>query len=351
MDGQIVPDVVRDHAESAAFFWAQCHAIRSEDPPDPEAAEDARACAAAHLEGLRIAGRAAWRFVVDQMETYGEKGELFVAALLAIEQGDERRMRQVLRQAEIVGDRDGMRGALAWADPARTAALVRDWLGSVRGFERWLAVAALADHGADPGDRLARLLADEAPEVRAAACGLAVAAGRDDAGAGLRALTGPDEPPDVRRAAGAALVALGLPAGDAATQPLRRAALAGDVAALRLVVRAGPADEVRAWFAELLKLPGTAPVAVRGAGMLGDRSLLPWLIRQMRDPDLADAAGRAFRELYDIPRALWDDLSSLDPEDHGPLFAERFGDEMEVLPVADRIKAWALDRGIVATGG
>ena len=81
-------------------------------------------------------------------------------------------------------------------------------------------------------------------------------------------------------------------------------------------------------------------MAVRGAGMLGDRTVLPWLVRQMRVPELAAAAGASFLELF--PEA----------DGNGELFASDRSARarrsphsrmrtLAMLPVADRVGAWA----------
>ncbi|MCV2890309.1 HEAT repeat domain-containing protein [Ruegeria aquimaris] len=341
MENRIVEDVIRAHAEGAAFSWAQFSLASLADPVDRVVIDRRRSEAEAHLDGLRIAGIAAWPILIDQLETYEERGEVFAAALLAFEQSNDRRLRQVLGLSATEEGRVGLRGAVAWAAPELTAGYVREWLDAATPALRWLAVAAFADRHADPGTRLERLLSDPDDTVRALACTAAAKAHRADMVPRLRELL-ETSGAEVELAAATALLELGHPPDDTLTTPLRRAVLAdpGNVDLMRKLVRVSPPEDIRAWFATLLKDSETAPIAVRGAGILGDRTLVPWLVEQMREPTLADAAGRAFLDLFPEAWESWDDLTSLDPKDHGPAFVEAFGGEMEVLPVAEKIAYW-----------
>jgi len=61
---------------------------------------------------------------------------------------------------------------------------------------------------------------------------------------------------------------------------------------------------------------------------------MPWLIERMREPEFAEAAGLALRDLFEVD---FNDLAlfTLDPALLGLDFA---GDEP--LPVADKVAAW-----------
>ena len=93
---RIVPEVVREHVELAAFQWAQRDTLAAEDLPDTEAIAFVDGRLEANLDALRIAGAAAWPFIIDAFETYPEKGELFVTAFHAIETRDAKRIEQAV---------------------------------------------------------------------------------------------------------------------------------------------------------------------------------------------------------------------------------------------------------------
>ena len=337
----VVAHVVRQHAEQAAFFWAQRDTLMAEDPPDEAVVAGIDRRLEANLDGLRIAGPAAWPFIEAAYEDFPEKGELFLYAWMAIEFTDGKRVRDAVDLGRARGDdARGLAGALAWHKPRTIAPLVRKWIGGADGFTRYLGVAACLEHGVDPKDLLARLVRDPDPRARAAALRLAGKLKRADLVRDIAAaLEAEDE--QVRLWAAWALNELG--SGDAAQAELRRQVLANGpdaLAALRALVEAGPGKEVRAFMGELLKNPETAPLAVRGAGMLGDRSILHWLVHQMRTPALAPAAGSALLEAFPEARGV-DGLFTLDATELGPAFEEHFGDFAIKVPVADRVNAWA----------
>lgn len=336
---RIVPDVVRQHAEQAAFFWAQRDTLMGDDPPDLDVVSGVDRRLEANLDGLRIAGPAAWPFIVAAYEDFPEKGELFLYGWMAIEQNDGRRVAEAVefsRQSE--DDARGLIGALAWHKPGTIALLVRDWIGTPDAFKRFLGVSACLGHGVDPKQMLARLVRDPDVRVRAASLRLAGKLKRADLAHELRnALSDQEETP--RFWAAWSLTELG--AGDIASPELRKVAAGGGpdaLAALRAVVKAGSEQDVRAWMGDLLKNPQTAAIAVRGSGMLGDRTVLHWLIRQMRTPALSVAAGAALLEL--LPEAREADLFTTDPSHVGPAFEEHFGDAVARVPFADKVKAW-----------
>ena len=275
MAARIIPDVVREHVELAAFQWAQRDTLAHADPPAaPEVIAGIDARLEANLDAIRIAGAAAWPFVIEAFESYPEKGELFVAGFLALETGDEKRLEQAVNFARGQADRGrGLVGAFRWLPPDRNAARVRAWLDDPDAMKRALAVGVLAEFGADGRDRLDRLLADPDPHVRAESCRLAGLVGRRDLAERLRALMR-DEAEEVRFQATRAGARLGLPE---AVDELKAVAV-GDapqaLVALRAVVEAGPPEAARAWLGALFRDEATRARAVRGAGMLGDRTVL-----------------------------------------------------------------------------
>ncbi len=337
----IVADVVRQHAEQAAFFWAQRDTLMLDDPPDLHVVAGVDRRLEANLDGLRIAGPAAWPFVVAAYEDFPEKGELFLYAWMAIEQGNGDRLAEAVefgRQSQ--GDAHGLVGALAWHNPATIAPLVRDWIGAQDAFERFLGVSACLGHDVDPKQMLVRLVRDPDARVRAASLRLAGKLKRADLVRELAARL-QDDNEKVRFWSAWALTELG--SGDLASPELRKVAANGGahaLTALRSVVRAGPDQEVRAWMGGLLQKSETAALAVRGAGMLGDRTVLHWLIHQMRTPAMAPAAGAALLELFPEARAA-EGLFTLDPTELGQAFEDHFGDFAVKLPVAASVRAWS----------
>ncbi|WP_192182792.1 hypothetical protein [Mesorhizobium amorphae] len=313
------------------------------DPPAGDVVAGIDARLESNLDALRIAGGDAWPFAIEQWGAYPEKGELFVIGFLALENRDADLIEQAVGFARSQPDADrGLIGAFRWLPPAPNAALVRSWLGGADPTKRGLAAAILTEYGVDPGDRLPRLIDDDSAYVRAQACRLAGTVGRRDLAEQIQARFD-DVAEPVRFWSGWAGVKLGL--GTEAAERLKPAAIEGSLEALRAVVEAGPETTVRAWLGGLFEAEPTRAIAVRGAGMLGDRGVLTWLIRQMGVPTLAPAAGAAFLQLF--PEASREEgLFATDLDVLGEAFQQDDGLWGE-LPVAARIKHWADERGLL----
>ena len=338
----IVKEVVREHVETAAFQWAQHDDLARADPVDQRAVDWVGARLAAHLDGIRIAGDAAWPFIVEAIETYGEKGELFVAAFLALDLADEKLLLQVVSFAETARDGSaGLCGAFEWYPAQVTRSFVRDWITANNPVKVEAALAALTAHRVDPGPRLPGLIGHTDPGVRARACRLAAACGRGDV-AGLLVERLEDAAPEVRLAAAHALATLGRGEGGEVMKAAVLAQDAGWPGHLRALVARLDRDEITVWLKGLTRTPDTRAIPIRAAGMIGDPAYAVWLVGQMDDPELAVDAGTAFVEMF--PAAAEADLWSLEPADFPGEFARLFDDVSDPVPVARRVRLW-LEQG------
>ncbi|MFH1797148.1 MAG: HEAT repeat domain-containing protein [Pseudomonadota bacterium] len=340
---RIAAEAVRQHVEQAAFLWAQRDTWTLDDPPDEAVINEIAQRIEVHLDGLRIAGAAAWPVAERQLDDFPDKGEFFVVGWMAIEQGDAMRIDQTVAAAKELDERRGLVGALAWHQPPKIGHLVRDWLVAPDPFKRYLAVGACFEHGVDPKQSLARLVNDPDAPTRAFALRLAGRLKRADLAREMA--SGLESEHDIVRLwAGWALTELG--SGDLAQLELRKTAVAGGaeaLTALRAAIRAGPEKDVRAWMGGLMQSAATAPLAVRGIGMLGDRSVLPWLIEQMREPYVAVAACAAFLELFPEAR-VETKLFTADPTELGPAFAKHFEDDVVRVALPERVAEWMAGR-------
>jgi uncharacterized protein (TIGR02270 family) len=335
---RIAAAIVRQHAESAAFLWAQRDTLALADPVEAVAVAEIDARLAAELDGLAIAGEAAWPFLVEQYETYPEKGELFAFAVQALARGEARRIEQAMGFAQASGDAAGLLGACAWLEPARLAPMVRRWVAAPNGFARYLAAACYRLHAVDPGRLLDGFLADADPRVRGEAARLAALALRGDAAPALRERMADDDP-GVRFWAAWALAELG--ERRAAPEALMRAIGEAPERAqdgLRTALAALGNDAARRWLSELWAEPATRPLTVRGVGMVGGREMLPWLVDRMNDPTIAVPAAAAFAEIAG-PLEDPDDFFYDDPDEAAHILGAEPGSLEGRLPISERFRA------------
>lgn len=84
----VLKDIVRQHAEQAAFLWTiYDDALLNPDDPDNENMDDERIARVveqldAHIDGLRVAGADGVQIARERYDDFSEAGELFVLRML-----------------------------------------------------------------------------------------------------------------------------------------------------------------------------------------------------------------------------------------------------------------------------
>jgi uncharacterized protein (TIGR02270 family) len=294
--------VLERHAEEAAALWPRRERdAGAEEVGLPELARlDLRV--EAHLDGLRLAGVQGTKATLAL--DLGEPGAPFTVAAQALDRRDAKSLAALLDAAEKeVTIVDGLVGALAWVPLERAG-----WAVSAMLHERCppalrrFGLDAHVAHRSDPGLPLLDALGASAAPLRAAAFHGAAVLGRAD--------LLPDIVHDL----------------EASSTPIRfaarlAAALLGDVDAARMlwthadgatvlgrqaltvaIGRSSPDSAAKAidrWRGE----PRRRRDAALGVGILGDPQRVPWLIEDMRHPDLARLAGASFTRITGIPIA------------------------------------------------
>src|ERR1035438_6347896 len=166
----IIPVVVMQHADEAAFLWllrdgavsAPLHSLADLAKLDNRVE--------AHLDGLRIAGPEGWRVCAESLK-WEEAGEVFAAAILALDSGDQPRIQQVLKiVAEQPALSDGLVSALGWLPFAQGEALARTLLPSESPVLRRVGLAAFAVQRQNPAAALSDALRSEDLLLNARAC-------------------------------------------------------------------------------------------------------------------------------------------------------------------------------------
>ena len=87
MAAPVLPDIVRQHAEMAAFLWTiyDRHLLHPDENPEMDEVRLGRLIERleAHLDGLRVAGDQGQKIAQERYEEFPEAGELFVLRMLA----------------------------------------------------------------------------------------------------------------------------------------------------------------------------------------------------------------------------------------------------------------------------
>jgi len=289
----LIPDIVSQHAEDAAFLWT----LRSGMVADSDCSFDKLIAVdnrvEAHLDGLRLSGNAGWELCRRKVvNTSG--GEIFPLAALAFGEGDRSRMLDILTLAAVSADaRRGLVSALAWLDGRTVGRWIRLLLDARLAAHRVIGVAACACRREDPGTVLAASVDDPDPVLRRRAIRAAGELKRGDlVGRVASHLTDADE--GCRFWAAWTLTLHGDRRGLPSLVKWFGRGDGFERRALQLAFRAMSIKDGRSSIRALAAEARTVRSAIAGAGVLGDAACMPWLIDQMKSPALACVAGEAF---------------------------------------------------------
>jgi uncharacterized protein (TIGR02270 family) len=247
----------------------------------------------AHLDALTIAGPAGWNAAQQRFGAWDREGE-FAAYVLAIESGDDERLRRCFAFAEATPDGiAALARAFGWVSPLHLKGLVRDLLAHDAAPRRELALSICARHQVDPGRALTDSLQHEGNSV---AFRVAGELGRVDvlsrclselATSGERERAWPAWCAVMLGDRGKALDAL---VGMAASPGL----LQEDM--FEVALRASSMEANRA---QLRRIAGSGreatSVLVHAAGVSGDIRYIEWLLELMKTPRFAQASGESLR--------------------------------------------------------
>jgi uncharacterized protein (TIGR02270 family) len=345
----IIEDIVSQHAEEAAFLWLLRAAAVKAPHYDLKDLADLEERIEAHLDGLRIAGEAAWTFCEDGLQ-YQEAGEVFAAACLALDADRDDWLGRAIETAGLEADTvKGLVSATGWVPRERLKGRVRDWLQSSEPLLRRVGVNACTVQRTDCGSYLVPLLEDTDPQVRAAALRNAGVMRRRDLRSAVTACLD-DSDAECAYRAGYAATLLGQDAGLKVLQQVAGSDAPTAEASLQLMLRAMPHGAAVDWVRCLNQKPGAGRAVIQATGVIGDPASVPWLIEQMAEPPLARVAGEAFSMITGVDLA-YDDLERDWPEgfEAGPTESAEDddvaldADEDLAWPAPDLLAQWWVD--------
>ena len=308
----IIPVIVEQHAEEAAFLWL----LRDDAASDPHyslsdlAKLDNRV--EAHLDGLRIAGDEGWETCKATL-AFEDAGELFTAAVSAFESGNERRIRDIVDAGGTDPELSrGIISALGWLPYPQSERFVIDFCSSEVPELGRIGVAAFAVHRQDPGIILNDGLSSPDLFLLARTLKAIGELGKTElAGTTKDHLNDEDENCRFWAAWSSAVLGhmTGVPALLKTSEGEGPFSERACIAALRRM----SVGEGHDWHRAVLEKPRLQRIALIGAGAIGDPGLIPWLIEHMSVPEIARLAGESFSMITGIDLA-YEDLEVEWPE-------------------------------------
>ena len=308
----VVEEIIEKHAEDAAFLWLQRDAAVRE--PHYSLADLARLDnrVEANIDGLRIAGDAGCEICKEQL-VWEESGEVFTAAVLAFESGDEARIQEVLELGTSTYELSrGVISALGWIPHQKADKHIRKLLSSESPDFWRIGLAASSIHRKDPGQALVDAYKDNDSLLRARAFKAVGELGLINLASSLQYKL-PAEEEKCQFACAWTLTLFGY---EEAIPKLKTIALKGESHsedATKIAVRRMQPSSASALIKEMSQSSEHIRKAVIGAGAGGDPATIPWLISLMEKDDIARVAGESFAMITGVDIA-YDDLEGEWPE-------------------------------------
>ena len=301
----IIYQVIEQHAAEIAFLWLLHDSVIHATQYNLADLTRLDNRIDAHIDGVRIAGEGGWE-ICNKGLSQGSAGEIFAIAVLAFESEDNDHIETVLDAGTVSLELcRGLISAIGWISYAEAERHVRQLLNGSPPALRRIGIAASAIHRRDPGQPLVDALDDDDLLLRARALRAVGELGRKDLLSSVqRNLTSEDEECRFSAAWSGALL------GNPNSVPVLKAIAGLDVPyneeAATLAFRRIDLPAALRWQRELAQNSETARLAVIGAGASGDPTLVPWLIEQMKTPELARVAGESFTMVTGVDIAYED---------------------------------------------
>jgi uncharacterized protein (TIGR02270 family) len=308
----IIPHIVEQHVEEAAFLWSQRAAAVVAPHYSLKDLSRLDDRLEAHIDGLRVAGEPGWELCEAALED-DDPGLVFAAAVLAFEAQDGKRIDTVV----AAGSRSletfrGMLSAVGWLREARFSALIDAFLRANSIHYRRLGIAGCGIRRFDPGDALTEAARSPDLFLRSRALKAAGELKRQDLLPDLRKHLD-HENHTCRFAAASSTLLLGDRGALDAMSQFVFARSAFRLPAMQIALRCVDAPTAQNWLKALSREPDQMRDVLIGTGIAGDPLYVPTLISRMEDPAVARVAGEAFSMITGVDLA-YEDLDGDWPE-------------------------------------
>jgi uncharacterized protein (TIGR02270 family) len=260
---------------------------------------------AAHLDGVAVAGDFGARLADAALESPGT-GEMFVATVGAIQAGQPTGLDKLFSLVEALPEAEkGLTSAFGWVSAETLKGTVRGLLSGAP-FRQRVGITACAMHRVDPGAALNMTINSPDAPLRARGLRCAGEVGRRDLVPACVEHLREEDPACAFWAAWSAAL---LGNRGAAVDSLRQLALESGPyreRAMRLVLKIVSLQDARALLKVLATDAANRRTLIQGAGIVGDPSYVPWLIKQMADDKLTRLAGESFSFITGLDLAYLD---------------------------------------------
>jgi uncharacterized protein (TIGR02270 family) len=348
----VIPALIRRHAEDAAFYWLQHDASGYSPRLSLGGLERFSNLLAAHLEGIEVAGDAGWQPSLAALQQWKQTGEAFVCAHTALQNNDPVQLDEVMQEVGARPDEllRSVISALAWVPRARALDAIANWSGADSDAVKQVAAlraAALMGQSATASlsQPIKYFLTNTDAHVRSAAC--RAAAVSDQSSAADAQLRSALQDPELAVRAEAA-IALGRHAYAQGQQGTPTAIKVADTLWHAMVAQVDLHNVATGWYSkqtlrrlnrwvqhlawlvplgnsELAALLAFMPprVALRFVAYHGDPAQLPFVIAQMADANTARYAGWVWQAITGVDiQAAGLALAEPEPDDSAPAVSQ-----------------------------
>ena len=293
MRAVIIKPIIEQHAEEAAFLWLLRNAAVHEPHYSLKDLAELDNRLEAHLDGLRIAGEAAWK-ICQKALSIEEPGEVFVAALFVFEGDNGQRVDEVISIAEKSPDTwQALVSAIAWLSDKHYQRWDRAMWNARAPAYQHLALARCIAHRHDPGQYLAQSLNDSDPVYKAHTLRAVGELKRFDLLPLLQQQFS-SEDDACRFWAAWSAVLLGYSEALDILKTFATPSSRFCEHAIHIILRRMSLPVAINWLKSFSQIAEAKRLTVLGAGIIGDPLYIPWLVNLMRVPELARVAGESF---------------------------------------------------------
>ncbi len=311
---KIIPEIVTQQAEEAAFLWLLRDAAVGQ--PHYALADAAKldGRVEAHLDGLRISGDEGYAILKKQLQDHTEAGEVFAAAVLAFESGKDDRIEEVFKLGtKSVQVSRGLVSAIGWPPYERAEKIIQRLLAAEAPALRRVGIAGSAVHRQHPRRELESALSHADPFLKSRALRAVGELALVDVLPAVRKNIKSDQPDCRFWAAWSAAVLSADNDAVPVLQAIAESASRYRMRALQVSMRRLPLSAALTWQKGLALQPNKVRLAVVAVGVIGDPTNVPWLIEQMKVPLLARVAGEALSMITNV-HISYDNLEGEKPE-------------------------------------